>query len=984
MIPADEFLSSFLDPKEQKQEQKQGNGKLDESSMIPADEFISGAIGTTEQEPEAEKTEGIISRAAPIAASHLAAGSLGGFGSQGEFLGKGLEVMSKEGLQNTVNDILESQGRKGDFTLDHPGVSHEDLVKYFADQDIDDVLPQVILPTIGSTLDLFHKLTGGEYEPKNPLERYIGTTAAATGAAFSPFGGGKAALPALIGGAGTAQTAAELGLGEGWQFLAGILGGGAGEFGRNLYNKPQRTIARTVSNLMKEDPKAKKIVSLMPEARVSSLVGGVGGKTLQGLEGIISKSPESAALYEKQSRALVERIGSKVETKLAHLLGEVRDIGDIAITFEKAMGESIADMERENNTLTNNLLSASEESQTELPTVHGNLEKYEGKAKTLANNLFAKEEAPAPVKNTLSERLEKIAPRENVSQTTRKVQDALKKAETKSKERYSKLYREADNELKGNKRTPLEEEAAKQLDKELGRVITNISGSRQLEHAPAGFAQAVQEIKDLQRMARSVEKEGGRIAIGDLVNASKRINDIFYSSPEGYSKLVGFAREPIENAIAAWANENAPEFLAKRKEANAAFMEHKKIHGGETVRRARRGEKYEAIASGAGKESVHDLLSSALSEIPEGEKTLGGLKRIAAEKALGEMVRETNPTKIASARDKVVNKIEMMPTLTTGEKGSLIEAIDEMTTTAKKNLASTPDRKSARALLEIEHALEKPNLNPVDRRALTQLHSDIMRDVQGGNKGMHEAVVKRSANKRMIERLTEAKKGYAQDADIVFRKKMKTQEGVREVREMLKGVEGGEKIIQDYAKSRIQEDLMGTIDKETGKISAKKFGDLVEKMTKDPYYKELVGKENVQLYQEVVKSLEETSKILDELVSKEAFFANPSQTAHTLKNMANVGKWITAFYELSHGNVVPMVAIAGAKRVSHMTAKLLTDPRFKKELVKSLQPPKMPKTPTQKARAHRQYLERSGRKVMNLLKVASVATEQSDKRNVRD
>lgn len=979
MIPANEFLQDVYLPEE--------NKNLDESSRVPASEYLSSAYqeSTQQQQQQPSSEGGLLSKAAPITAMGLTSSFVGGTGSMAELAGKGAEVATREGIKNTVNDLLESQGKKGDFDINHPGVTYEDLVRYFGDQEVDPILPQVILPTIGSTYELLNDISGKKYEPKTVPERYLLAGSMGLGAALNPLGGGIAAIPGAVGGALAGQTAAELGLGEGWQFLAGILGGGITDVAKRVVQSPKKTVARGLASVLKADTNAKKIFSLMPEARASTLVEGAGGKALQGIEAIISKDPKAASLYEAQSRKLAENIGKQVSIRIAKLPGEVKTIDSLAHTFERSIGDAIQEMETQNNKSTTELLNASKDRETQLSTTHSNREKYEGKAKGIADSLFNKEAAPAPVKNELQGKLEQISPREDVSKATFRVKKALEESEASSKQKYTELYQDAEQELKGKSRRALSEDDAKVLDKELGKVLSNISGSKRLEHAPAEFARAIAEIKSLKSMARGV-KEGRNIYAQDLINASKRLNDIFYSTSEGYSRLVGLARDPIENAISKWSSEHAPEYLAKRKEANKAFMQHKKVHGGETVRRARRGEKYENIASGAGKESVHDLLTKALEGHHQGKEAMSGLKRISIEKNLGEMVRETDPRKIARARDKLVAKIEGNPTLSAGEKKGLIDTVDSMAKTAEKGLQSTPDARVARAWIETENALKRPHLNEVDRQSILSLRKNLLEDMKESNPRLYKSIVERVANSTMRERLEQVGKGYAKDADIVFRKRMKTQEGVREVRDMLKGVKGGEKIIQDYAKTHIESELQSAIDTETGSISPKKLEKAIEKMQNDPYYKELVGEENVQLLQEVNKSLEDMQKLVQEVSTKQQFGVNPSGTAHMLRSEARHHAILASVASFFTGNVTPLVGLVGARQAARVASKLLTDPAFKRQLVKAMQPPKTPAgmTAMQRARKHQRYLAKSAERVNHILQTASVSTEPTSKKNIRD
>jgi hypothetical protein len=86
------------------------------------------------------------------------------------------------------------------------------------------------------------------------------------------------------------------------------------------------------------------------------------------------------------------------------------------------------------------------------------------------------------------------------------------------------------------------------------------------------------------------------------------------------------------------------------------------------------------------------------------------------------------------------------------------------------------------------------------------------------------------------------------------------------------------------------------------------------------------------------------------------------------------------------GNFVPLLRVVGAKRLARVAAKLLTDPAFKRQLVKSMQPPRTSAgmTTMQRARKHQRYLAKSAERVKQLFQTASVSTEPTSKKKIRD
>jgi hypothetical protein len=933
---------------------------------------LQGTQATTT--PELEELQG--GRSAKIFGIGAASGITGGIGSVGEFGSHLLQQNAAEGMQGIANRLLERQGKPPIKVPEIPGVSVDDIRAMYADQDIDDILPQVLLPTTEGMSKIFNNLFGNKYEPKNMKESYSQSAGQAVGASLGVGGFSPAAIGSSVVGSATAQTASELGFGPLGQFVAGALGGGAVggiTAAAKVAKNPTPFLARATARVLKAHPNAELLLSSHPNAPFSSLVD---SKVAQGVEAIFKKFPTAADVYEKQAVGLVESFSDRFKKSVDKIPGTSGSISiqDVGESFNNAIENSLKLAEHETNTLDKKIIGESVGKETKLEDTYGNFEKkkYSGASEKEAKSLF--EHKNVSVVNPTEDFLNNISKREPVTKVTGAAKQALIEQEASSKKAATALYKEMKDRVPTEAANiRLDENARASAVKSMKEKLKSLELMKVSDFAPEQKQAVAGQMKDIISRFERKDSTGKytSVPISELLDMYQGSNAIIRSREAGYNKLITAFKDDISGSIENWSRTNAPGYSEFFREANKSYAKHFETHHNQFIRGLRTKDIHETMATHGGKQSAIQLLENAFENHPENTSLINGLKRIAVEKAIGDFRFKTTPKAMKDALPKVTQKLQnLSPIINQSEINSYIKELTDISNKPSKQLVMTPDGAIVDTIYNIEKKLDSPSITAVARQGLIDLRDDLLSDLKKSNPKMFDSLIKREASKNMRDRFKDVAKQVKDNPDQFFINKMKSVEGIRSVRKMLDGMPNGEEMINNYSRNILSDGFNEIVSPKDGSFKPATLSKYLKEIETSPYYKELLGSKNISLWKDLVNETKELRTAIEHVGMSEKFYANTSQTAH-VASLIETGTHIASGLGslLVTHNPVPLMVTLGSSKAINLISRMLTDPVFKRRLLNEM---KKLNVKNPKTRSNPKVIERN---LQKLVVSASTAKE---------
>lgn len=213
------------------------------------------------------------------------------------------------------------------------------------------------------------------------------------------------------------------------------------------------------------------------------------------------------------------------------------------------------------------------------------------------------------------------------------------------------------------------------------------------------------------------------------------------------------------------------------------------------------------------------------------------------------------------------------------------------------------------------------------------MRTDILSDIKKNNQPLFDKFVKREATKVMRDRLKTTAEEVKQNPDIFFAKKMNTIEGIRSVRSMLQNIPNGEAMIDNFARNHLMDKFNSLINPKEGSFKPAALSKFLKEIETSPYYKELLGKKNRMLYDDLKKQVKELREAVEHIGTSEKFYINPSQTAHVHGMYELATHTLAGLGSLFAFNPLPLIGTLGLTGGVNLLSKLLTNVKFKQQVL---------------------------------------------------
>lgn len=509
----------------------------------------------------------------------------------------------------------------------------------------------------------------------------------------------------------------------------------------------------------------------------------------------------------------------------------------------------------------------------------------------------------------LSSRLSEIHPEEVTKfELGNRVQEAVKTARKDAKESARLAY----NQFEANTaRTKVPVENLAPVRGALQDVATQI-GERDF---PSKFKSMLTPIeKKIDKLA-AIEKSGGTVALSELTTLKKDLNSfIDYASEHGASKMLIPATRAVDQTIKASLRSN-PAVAKQYLNANQGWSDYiKNFVEAEATNKIHWSQKPEEISSLLKKPSYTKQIMQHLPEEIQQQT-----KRHVYESVLGkEAIAKGTVT------EKAVDALKEYKTVL-GDEFKDIQRIAE-DVAGKKTIKP---QKLVSGIQKIDERLGQ-TIGKAERNSLTKMRQALVQDLRARSPEAAESLTKGVGEAGTQTQQVQKKllQSVATGDPSKILSSIRTVEDFNTLKNSLKGVKNGDKILDSVRRMKIQEELGNHIFTD-GKLSFAKLDTALTRMLKDPLTRALMGPENIKFYQDIQKHAR-----LIKTASKT--FANPSGSAHMYANIKAVTVLAGALGSFLTGDATPLILAMGSVGGMKMAAKILTDPKLKKHAVNVL------------------------------------------------
>ena len=828
-----------------------------------------------------------------------------------------------------------------------PMPTKERVSEYLSQQEGDDILPQVMLPS-GHEIASF--ATGTPEDYKAPFgERLLegGTEALISAPIFGmspaqailPFGGSFVAKE--LGGETLTQLAA--GLGAGGVHVAGSIGK---DLLKNAYSSVKEkgvvgALAELGAKFSKVKPEAEALFAATDgNAPFSTLAD---SKVAQFAESILAKNPNTAETYVKQAEDLVKVFKERVNDSLFNAKIDPKATAQQASEIlDTAIKTGITDTEGQLKRLEDQLIRNSSKA-TLVPNT--SFDVAEKNAAILGKD--AKPFLPTQGK-TGKEAFKIFNPiRGMVNQNAlqdfplaTRISEAVATAESNTKAEVSKAWKALESVVP--KTAVVEDSISNSLKQSVKEFVDSVNANKENltphnKNAVISFADNVANLVGEKVPTGLFDANGNPVmkkipvTVRSLIGARKMANSI-YGGKEGYEELALVVKDKLDDALKMWSKTNKTAFdlhteaVRQSRDYFKKFpWDVKKIAHPETLKKEgqlgffRKESGIKALKKALPKEAfdaLHTDISDSILNQKFGKKAINQyLAGKNTEEAAQAMIHDLQkyegiirPEKMTELRTAIAN-IEGSTSSTPGVLGK------------GKGQISIGGDQVIDTLFKLEQKLASGKLTPIERKAYEDLTSAIYQDLDSSAGGLKTFITKINASKDTLSRLKNVYevKGGIQN---YIKDKLKTPKGIETLKQELKDLPGSDTLIKQGQSSLLAEELEKNIFSKDS--IGKRELNYIQELVNNPEMENILGKDGI-------KALEELHKNNIKILESAAFFANPSQTSvQQTGKLYYMGLGSGFFHLLTTGNPLFLAKVWGLGKLAEQSAKLLTNPEFKK------------------------------------------------------
>lgn len=487
------------------------------------------------------------------------------------------------------------------------------------------------------------------------------------------------------------------------------------------------------------------------------------------------------------------------------------------------------------------------------------------------------------------------------------VKEKLSSRKVEAKAKYKDLYDRFETGIKEEVATAKE---AAPILKAFSDVKSKIGEWRLPDEFMSVYNKADKQAKKFAKWISS----GRDIPLSDLKNLEKSLHQVIdYASEHNATGLFKQARRTVSDVI-----QNSiknPETLALYKDSKKAYQDY--VRGfvePEAINKMIWTQKPEDIVSLLRKPSYYKQVVDAVG--PEMAKSL--------KKGLIESLFGGENIAKGVISESGLSKLKEYKSVFGEGYNDLIETLGQA---RKKEFASGD--KLLKAIERIDQRLAEP-IGSSEKALLQKTRGAIIQDLKKAGPEVARLAEEGAGKIGSVQDQLRSKmlSSLATNDPSKILPSIKTAADLSEFKKAMGNTPRGRQMYDVVRDMKLQQELGKKIFNKEGGVSFAKMNTSLEKLTKSEFGRALIGKENLNLYEQLQKYAAGMEQAAD-------IFANYSKTATTQASMSMFLYTMYGWGSLMAGNPAPIIKAYGIKGGIRGVSKFLTDPAVKKVMLEN-------------------------------------------------